>query len=118
VPPNISCSLRFSGPSVCGDGSCCRGLGSLAREIIKTVLDVHTELANAFEQWTDIFRDGLEQLQRLGRLSAEADPTRLAHLLLSTFQRGILLAQVARDIAPVKDARHRRANATVSPDRD
>lgn len=79
-------------------------LGSLASEIIKSDLDVHTELANVFEQWAGIFRDGLERMQSLGRLSAEADPTRLAHLLLSAFQGGMLLAQVARDIAPLKDA--------------
>lgn len=79
-------------------------LGSLASEIIKTDLDVRTELANAFEQWRNIFRDGLERMQRLDRLSAEADPTRLAHLLLSAFQGGMLLAQVARDIAPLKHA--------------
>src|SRR3954470_2369498 len=52
--------------------------GSLASEIIKADLDVRTELANAFEQWKDIFRDGLERMQKLGRISAEADPTRLA----------------------------------------
>ncbi len=79
-------------------------LGSLAAEIIKTELDVRTELAAAFEQWRDIFRDGLERMQRLGRISADADPTRLAHLLLAAFQGGMLLAQVARDIAPLKDA--------------
>ena len=79
-------------------------LGSLASEIIKTDLDVRTELADAFDQWRDIFRDGLERMQRLGRISAEADPTRLASLLLSAYQGGMLLAQVARDIAPLKDA--------------
>src|SRR5262245_36179850 len=81
-------------------------LGSLASEIIKTDLDVRAELANAFEQWRDIFRDGLERMQRLGRSNAEADPTRLAYLLLSAFQGGMLLAQVARDITPLKDALH------------
>ena len=79
-------------------------LGSLASEIIKTDLDVRTELANAFDQWRDIFREGLERMQRLGRISAEADPTRLAYLLLSAYQGGMLLAQVARDIAPLKEA--------------
>ncbi|WP_422735576.1 TetR/AcrR family transcriptional regulator [Micromonospora sp. WMMD729] len=79
-------------------------LGSLASEVIKTDLDVHTELANAFEQWRDIFRAGLERMQSRGRVSVEADPTRLAHLLLSAFQGGMLLAQVARDITPLKDA--------------
>ncbi|TDV49800.1 TetR/AcrR family transcriptional regulator [Actinophytocola oryzae] len=79
-------------------------LGSLASEIIKTDLDVRTELATAFEQWRDVFRDGLERMRRLGRLSAEADPTRLAYLLLSAHQGGTLLAQTARDIAPLENA--------------
>ncbi|MGW5360573.1 TetR/AcrR family transcriptional regulator [Actinopolymorpha pittospori] len=79
-------------------------LGSLASEIIKTDLDVHDELASAFDQWRDIFRDGIERIQQLGRISAEADPTQLANLLLAAFQGGMLLAQVARDIAPLKDA--------------
>lgn len=79
-------------------------LGSLASEIIKTDLDVHDKLASAFDQWRDIFRDGIERMQQLSRISAEADPTQLANLLLAAFQGGMLLAQVARDIAPLKDA--------------
>ncbi|MEV6296700.1 TetR family transcriptional regulator C-terminal domain-containing protein [Streptomyces sp. NPDC051896] len=79
-------------------------LGSLASEIIKTDLDVHDELASAFDQWRGIFRDGIERMQQLGRISAEADPRQLANLLLAAFQGGMLLAQVARDIAPLKDA--------------
>ncbi|UWE10002.1 TetR/AcrR family transcriptional regulator [Actinacidiphila bryophytorum] len=86
--------------------SCREGcsLGSLAGEIVKTDLDVRTDLANAFEQWRDVFRDGLRRMQQLGRISDEADPTRLASLLLSAFQGGMLLAQVARDITPLEDA--------------
>ncbi|MCW2541953.1 MAG: regulatory protein TetR [Frankiales bacterium] len=79
-------------------------LGSLASEIIKTDLDVHDELASAFDQWRDIFRDGLRRMQRLNRISAAADPNQLANLLLAAFQGGMLLAQVARDITPLKDA--------------
>jgi AcrR family transcriptional regulator len=79
-------------------------LGSLASEIIKTDLDIHNELATAFDQWRDIFSDGIERMQQLSRISAEADPTQLANLLLAAFQGGMLLAQVARDIAPLKDA--------------
>ncbi|MGW5062715.1 hypothetical protein ACWEQ2_36335, partial [Streptomyces sp. NPDC004096] len=37
-------------------------------------------------------------------ISAEADPARLANLLLAAFQGGTLLAQVARNITPLKDA--------------
>lgn len=79
-------------------------LGSLASEIIKTDLDVHDELASAFDRWRDIFRDGLQHMQGLGRISSDADPTQLANLLLSAFQGGMLLSQVARDITPLKDA--------------
>ncbi|HVX46572.1 MAG TPA: TetR/AcrR family transcriptional regulator [Mycobacteriales bacterium] len=79
-------------------------LGSLASEIIKTDLDVHDELAGAFESWRDIFRDGIRQMQQNGQLSAGADPGQLANLLLAAFQGGMLLAQVAQDIGPLKDA--------------
>ena len=79
-------------------------LGSLASEIIKTDLDVHDELASAFDQWREIFRDGLQHMQRVSQISTDADPTQLANLLLSAFQGGMLLAQVARDITPLKDA--------------
>jgi AcrR family transcriptional regulator len=79
-------------------------LGSLASEIIKTELDVHDELAEAFAQWRGIFRDALSRLQSQGSLSGEADPEQLATLLLAAFQGGMLLAQVAREITPLRDA--------------
>lgn len=79
-------------------------LGSLASEILKTDLDVHAQLADAFDQWHGIFREGLERMQRLGRLDATADPVRLAHMVLAAYQGGMLLAQIAGDIAPLRDA--------------
>jgi AcrR family transcriptional regulator len=79
-------------------------LGSLASEIIKTDLDVRKELAKAFDQWKDIFQDGLERMQRQGHLNTEADPTQLAYALLSAHQGGTLLAQIAQDITPLKHA--------------
>jgi AcrR family transcriptional regulator len=79
-------------------------LGSLASEIIKTDLDVHDELAEAFDQWRGIFREGIESMQRSGRLSARADAGQLANLVLAAFQGGMLLAQVSRDLSPLRDA--------------
>jgi len=79
-------------------------LGSLASEIIKSDLDVHDELADAFEKWRAIFRVALERLQQRGRLSNEADAARLANLLLAAFQGGMLLAQVAQETSPLRDA--------------
>ncbi|WP_026851139.1 TetR/AcrR family transcriptional regulator [Glaciibacter superstes] len=80
------------------------GIGSLASEIIKTDLDIHDHLALVFEQWRDIFRDGLERMQQLGRIDASVDPVRLAHMFIAAYQGGMLLAQIARDIAPLRDA--------------
>ena len=79
-------------------------LGSLASEIIKTDLDVHDELAESFDQWRGIFREGIESMQRSGRLSARADAGQLANLVLAAFQGGMLLAQVSRDLSPLRDA--------------
>jgi AcrR family transcriptional regulator len=98
-------------------------LGSLASEIVKTDLDVHDQLAGAFEQWSDIFRGGLERMRRLGRIDASADPTRLARMFLAAYQGGMLLAQVAGDIAPLRDALyaavdHLRTFATTPDDAD
>ncbi|MBN7502228.1 TetR/AcrR family transcriptional regulator [Mycobacteroides abscessus subsp. abscessus] len=85
-------------------------LGSLASQIIKSDLQVHDELARAFDQWRNIFRDGLRRMQGLGRLSATADPTQLADLLLSAFQGGTLLTQVQQDVTPLKNALHAAIN--------
>ena len=79
-------------------------LGSLASEIIKTDLDVHDELAGAFDQWRAIFSEGIQHMQRSGRIGPKANPTQLANLLLAAFQGGMLLSQIAQDIAPLKDA--------------
>lgn len=79
-------------------------LGALASEIVKTDLDIHEQLGHAFEQWRDIFREGLERMQRLGRIDASADPVRLAHMFVAAYQGGMLLAQVTRDIAPLRDS--------------
>jgi TetR/AcrR family transcriptional repressor of nem operon len=79
-------------------------LGSLASEIIKTDLDVHGELPKAFGQWQSIFRDGIQHMQRSGRMSARADAGQLANLVLAAFQGGMLLAQVSRDLSPLRDA--------------
>jgi AcrR family transcriptional regulator len=83
-------------------------LGALASEIVKTDLDVHDQLARVFEQWRDIFREGLERMQRLGRIDVSADPVRLAHMFVAAYQGGMLLAQVAR-----RAVRRRRSPADV-----
>jgi AcrR family transcriptional regulator len=82
------------------EGGC--SLGSLASETLKTDLDIHGRLAHVFEQWQGIFREGLERMQRGGRIGVAADPVRLADMFMAAYQGGTLLAQIARDIAPLQ----------------
>jgi AcrR family transcriptional regulator len=85
----------------------CRGgcsFGSLASEIIKSDLDVHGELADGFDRWEDLFREGLHAMRSHGDIAPSANPDDLAHLLMAAFQGGMLLTQAARDVAPLKAA--------------
>jgi len=79
-------------------------LGSLASELIKTDLGVRDQLAAAFGQWHQVFCEALERLKIVGRLADAANPRLLATLLLAAFQGGMLLAQVAQEIAPLREA--------------
>jgi len=79
-------------------------LGSLASQIIKSDLDVRDELARAFSSWRNIFRDGLQRMQDLGRMNDDANADQLADLLLSAFQGGMVLTQAQRDVAPLENA--------------
>lgn len=79
-------------------------LGSLASEIIKTDLDVRHRLAAEFERWEEVFRTGLRRMRDNGTLRPDADPERLTHLIMAAFQGGMLLAQIAREVTPLRDA--------------
>ncbi|GAA4206430.1 TetR/AcrR family transcriptional regulator [Streptosporangium oxazolinicum] len=79
-------------------------LGSLAAEIVKADLDVHDRLAADFDRWKDVLRAGLDRMRDSGRLRLDADPARLANLLLAAMQGGMLLAQIERDVTPLRDA--------------
>lgn len=84
------------------EGGC--SFGSLASEIMKTDLDVHDEIAATFERWKEMFRSGLAAMRERGELRPDADPERLAQVLMAAFQGGMLLTQAARDVTPLRDA--------------
>ncbi len=46
----------------------------------------------------------MAHMKEQGNLSAAADPEQLATLVLAAFQGGMLLAQVAREITPLRVA--------------
>ncbi|MGP3938483.1 LmrA/YxaF family transcription factor [Streptomyces sp. 6N106] len=67
-------------------------------------VDVRDDLTRVLAEWRDIFRAGLERMQYDGRLDASADSARLAHMLMAAYQGGSLLARIARNVAPLRDA--------------
>jgi TetR/AcrR family transcriptional repressor of nem operon len=87
-------------PDICAGGC---SFGSIAAEIIKSDLDVHDEITAGFDRWRDLFERGLTAMRASGELR-RADPRQLAYTLMAAFQGGMLLAQAARDPAPLRAA--------------
>ncbi|GII30541.1 TetR/AcrR family transcriptional regulator [Planotetraspora mira] len=84
--------------------------GSLAGQLVESDPETRADIAVGYEQWLDLFRQGLHIMRDRGDLRRDADPDALAHALLGTMQGGMLLAQTLRRIDPLRDA----LNAAVS----
>jgi TetR/AcrR family transcriptional repressor of nem operon len=94
-------------------------LGSLASELADQDEDARVALAGYFRAWEDMLVDGLERMRQNGTLRQDADPVQLATGLMAALQGGYLLAQTARDSAPMAIALdmaldHIRSYATAS----
>jgi TetR/AcrR family transcriptional repressor of nem operon len=85
-----------------GRGGC--PLGSFCGQLAETDLVGRLELASAFDLWEDAFHSGLKTMQSEGRLRADVDTSHLATALLAATQGGLLLAQLRRDVDPLKVA--------------
>ena len=83
-------------------GGC--SFGSLAAEVLKSDLDVGDAIADGFARWRAQFNDGLTAMRDRGRLRPDADIDQLATSLMAAFQGGLLLAQGARDVQPLRQA--------------
>ena len=62
------------------------------------------DLADGFRRWEGHLRAGLDRMQASGRLSATADPARLAIATMALLQGGLLLTQVRRDPKQLRTA--------------
>ena len=85
----------------------CQGgctFGSLAGELAESGEDFRAALARGFDRWETLFRDGLSLMRDRGDLRPDADPERLTYALVAALQGGMLLAQTARDPAPLEVA--------------
>jgi AcrR family transcriptional regulator len=85
----------------------CRGgcsYGSLAGELAERDDTVRADLATGFDRWEQLFRHGLTLMRDRGELREDADPEQLTYALMAALQGGMLLAQTARDTAPLRAA--------------
>jgi TetR/AcrR family transcriptional regulator, transcriptional repressor for nem operon len=78
--------------------------GSLAGQLVESEPDLRPDLAEGYEQWRDLFRDGLQLMRDRGDLVPAADPEVLANALLAALQGGLLLAQTLRRAEPLRDS--------------
>jgi TetR/AcrR family transcriptional regulator, transcriptional repressor for nem operon len=65
---------------------------------------LRADLARGFDRWEQLFRDGLALMRDRGELRPDADPERLTFALMAALQGGFVLAQTARDPAPLEAA--------------
>jgi AcrR family transcriptional regulator len=85
----------------------CQGgcvMGSLVGELSNSDEAARQALAAGYAQWEQRIRDGLSAMRDRGVLRAEADVDRLALILLSALQGGLLLTQVRRDTTALQAA--------------
>jgi AcrR family transcriptional regulator len=79
-------------------------LGSLVGELAETDPELRGDLANGFARWEALLREGLRLMRERGDLRHDADPDRLALVLLAAHQGGLLLTQTNRDLMPLQAA--------------
>jgi len=79
----------------------CKGgcpLGSLASELADTHEEARHHLSLNFRRWEQIFHDGLQSMKSAGLLDDAADPKRLAVVLITSLEGGLLMSQTHRDV--------------------
>jgi TetR/AcrR family transcriptional repressor of nem operon len=85
------------------DGHTC-DLTVLAGGLAGTDDDSRADVADGFQRWAALIRDGLEIMRDRGELKPEADPKDLSLALLAALQGGLLLARTMGDSRPLHAA--------------
>jgi AcrR family transcriptional regulator len=72
-------------------------IGTLAGQLAERDPQARAAIANGLGRWEQHLRQGLERMQRRGKLNSAADPAKLATATMAALQGGLLLTQVRRD---------------------
>jgi TetR/AcrR family transcriptional regulator, transcriptional repressor for nem operon len=78
--------------------------GSLAGELVEADAGIHGDLADGYDQWIELFRNGLDEMRRRGDLRPDADPRHLAAALVAAHQGGALVTFITDDPEPLRAA--------------
>ena len=79
-------------------------LGSLAAELADQDDQARQILSGHFQAWEALLAAGFARMVELRALRDDADPQRLAVGVMAALQGGYLLAQMVRDVAPMRIA--------------
>lgn len=79
-------------------------IGSLAGQLAERDPRARAAIADGLGRWEEHLRQGLENMQRRGKLRAGADPAKLATATMAAIQGGLLLTQVRRDPSQLRTA--------------
>jgi AcrR family transcriptional regulator len=83
------------------DGAYGCALGALASEVSDNDAVARVALAALFTEWQELLAQVLRRLQKDGTLPSELPVDQLATGLMGALQGGYMLAQTARDVAPM-----------------
>ncbi|MEN3317095.1 MAG: hypothetical protein V7643_496 [Mycobacterium sp.] len=78
--------------------------GSLAGELLEADDAVLDDLAAGYDQWLELFRDGLQTMRDRGTLRPDADPRHLAVALVAAHQGGTMLTYATNGAEPMRAA--------------
>jgi len=78
--------------------------GSLAGELIDADSEIHDDVARGYDEWIEIFTDGLTSMRRRGALRSDADPRHLAASLVIAHQGGAMITHATGEPEPMRAA--------------
>jgi len=79
-------------------------IGSLATQAAMTDPDLEAFLGASMAEWRDLLAGGVAKMQAAGRIDREADPQRVAVVILAAIQGGLVLSQPMRSAWPLEAA--------------
>jgi len=78
--------------------------GSLAGELVDSDDEMHDDLSAGYDEWLELFREGLTAMRRRGDLRTDADPRHLAASLVTAHQGGAMITHATGDPEPLRAA--------------